>query len=222
MAKRMNKHVENTKEQILNTLQILAECGLARITKNVISLSNHGEEILTWDNHHPGRHNAGRSFTALNQYISIYETGAYHCVFFDGSIVRVFFKFNKNILVQESLLYWPAPIAIPEEDIDELGIREAVNLHFSSIDVVSEKFIMRSPFRFDFDSSNNTELHPATHVHMQHAECRISAKKPICFNTFIKFIFMNFYPNIRPAVLKDLERLNYSGYENYNKAIICL
>ena len=82
--------------------------------------------------------------------------------------------------------------------------------------------IMRSPLRFDFDPSNTSELHPATHVHMQHADCRISAKRPICFNTFIKFVFKNFYPNCCPSILDDLKRLNYSGFDIFDKAVICL
>lgn len=220
--KRMNKHVENTREQIVNTLQLLSGCGLTRITKDVLSTSIENDEILTWHNHVPGRHNVGKSFTTLNQYISIYETGAYHCILFDGSIVRAYFKFQKNLLIQESLLYWPAPIIIPEEDVDELGIREAMNMYYSDEGFRSRKTVMRSPFRFDFDSTNASELHPATHVHMQHAECRISAKKPICFNTFIKFVFRNFYPDSCPSVLDDMERLYYSGYEIDDKAVICL
>lgn len=219
---KMNKRVENTREQILNTLQILSECGLARITKDVILFFDKDTEILTWANHVSGRHNAGKAFTTLNQYVSIYETGAYHCILFDGSIIRIFFKFHKNILLQESLLYWPAPINIPAEEVEELGIREAINLYFSDMDLISKKIIMRSPFRFDFDSSNISESHPATHVHMQHSECRISAKRPICFNTFIKFIFKNFYPDMRLSIFKDLELLNYSGFDVYKEAVICL
>lgn len=218
----MNKHVENTREQIVNTLQILSGCGLTRITKDVLSTTIQSDEILTWNNHVPGRHNAGKSFTSLNQYISIYETGAYHCILFDGSIIRAYFRFRKNILMQESLLYWPAPIIIPEEDIDELGIREAMNMYFSDDDMISKKVVMRSPLRFDFDSMNASELHPATHVHLQHADCRISAKRPICFNTFIKFVFRNFYPDCCPSALDDMERLCYSGSEIYDKAVICL
>lgn len=218
----MNKHVKNTQEQIVNTLQILSGCGFARITKDVLPFSDQDVEGLTWDNHVHGRHNAGKSFATLNQYVSIYETGAYHCILFDGSIVRVYFKFNRNILLQESLLYWPAPINIPEDDVDELGIREAVNMYFGDVCYINQKIIMRSPLRFDFDSSNINELHPATHVHLQHAECRISAKRPICFNTFIKFIFKNFYPDAYSPVLEDLETLNYSGFDVCDKAVICL
>lgn len=225
-----NKHVLATQEQIYNTLQTLSKFALTRITKNVVHYADKKEktESLTWDNHVSGRHNAGASFTNLDQYVSIYETGAYHCIIFDGSIIRVHFKFHKNILLQENLLYWPAPIKIDDDEVDEYGIRQALDAHLSLINSAKGSHInMRSPLRFDFDSSNNTELHPVVHVHLQHNECRLSAKKPICFNTFIKFVFLNFY-NSDPLVsqflkvLNCLSPLNYSGYEEYDKAIICL
>ena len=222
LMKRTNKHVADTRDQIINTLIFLSNCGLARITKDVQLGADQSNQVLTWKNHVAGRHNAGNSFTTLEQYISIYETGAYHCILFDGSIIRVYFKFHKNILLQESLLYWPSPIVIPEEDIDELGIREAMNMYLSDEKYICERIRMRSPVRFDYDSSNSTEDHPATHAHIQHANCRISAKKPICFNTFIKFIFKNFYPDIYPQALDKLDPLYFSGFETNEKAIICL
>jgi len=214
--------VENTKEQIQNTLQTLTNLGLSRTTKNPIYVQDEQYSTLTWDNHIAGRHNSGRAFTTLNQYVSIYETGAYHSILFDGSILRVFFKFHKNILVQESLLFWPAPIIIPEEDIDELGIREAVNTYLSMQNSTTTELKMRSPVRLDFDPISKTPKHPETHLHMQHSECRMSVNRPWCFNTFIRFIFCNFYPNIEINALRELEPLNYSGFELQRNAILSI
>lgn len=220
--KRTNKHVENTKEQIQNTLQILANLGLLRTTKNPISIQDGQFSTLTWDNHVAGRHNSGKAFTTINQYVSIYETGAYHCILFDGSIIRVYFKFHKNILLQESLLFWPSPIFIPEDDIDELGIREAVNAYVSLQSLTTTELKMRSPVRLDFDPTNKKPKHPSTHLHMQHSECRMSVNRPCCFNTFIRFIFLNFYPDIDMSVFRELETLNYSGFELQQNAIISI
>lgn len=223
MTNRKNKHVENTLDQIQNTLQLLSALGMTRITKEIVCISpEKGYEILTWNNHIPGRHNAGKAFTTLEQYLTIYESGAYHCILFDGSIIRVYFKFNKNILLQQSLLYWPAPVVIPEDEVDELGIREALYMYLSDEKTINKKILMRSPFRYDFDSSKSNESHPMTHVHFQHPECRISAKKPICFNTFIVFIFKYFYPDFYPRIMEKLEQLNYSGYQEFDNAVICL
>lgn len=216
--KKMNKHVEETIFQINNSLEILYGFGFLRFY-NEMSYSyekKNNIEILTWSNHVPGRHNAGDSFTTINQYVSIIETGAYHGIVNDGSIIRAYFVFNKNILKAQSLLYWPAPITIPEEEIEELGIRDAMTFYLNDLTCESKNLRMRTPFRFDFDPSNSSEDHPSTHVHMQHSECRMKATKPICFNTFIKFIIKNMYPDI-PLNLKYFKNIYYSGYEKDSK-----
>ena len=212
--KRMNRHVINTKEQIENTLLTLSNRGLARITKHVEQEIDKDNTILTWSNHVSGRHNSGKSFTTIRQYISIYESGAYHAILLDGSIIRVFFKFKKNILTHQSLLYWPAPVVIPEEDIEILGIRSAIE-DYLCYECEKSPIKMRSPFRLDFDSSNSTDEHPATHLHMQHADCRISTKNP-----FIKFIFKNFYPDNNLYIIQKLPTLSYSCYSTTNEYII--
>lgn len=209
----MNKHVQDTVDQIENTLETLSLLGLATTTRKVNAQNISGNEILTWSNHVSSRDNAGASFNTLNQYFHIYETGAYHCILFDGSIIRAYFKFQENKLLEESLLYWPAPVKFSSEDVERLGIREVV------ADIIGNDYCnneigkhikMRSPFRYDFDSSNDTEKHPATHIHLQHHECRIGARSPICFNTFVKFIFSNFYPDIQSDYIRKLSILHYS------------
>lgn len=225
MKKLMNRHVENTQNQINNTLRTLQTLGLVRVSKSLVHEKNSAVETLTWGNHKSGRHNAGDSFNTLNQYATIYDTGAYHCILFDGSIIRVFYEFDKNILKRQSLLFWPAPIPdIPESDVDELGMWDALSLYLGDLRVENTNFRMRTPVRFDYDSGNDTLKHPGTHVHMQHSECRIGSRAPLCFNTFISFIFQNFYPDktIAKWEWSNLEKLNYSGFKENMNAIINL
>ena len=194
--------------------------GLARFTNDVELMEDGSISYVTWRNHIPGRHNAGSSFTKLNQYVSIYESGAYHCILFDGSIVRASFKFEKNLLIQENLMYWPAPLTVPEDEVDELGIRDAIDMRLLSLNSNSEALNMRTPFRIDYDLSNANDMHPETHLHIQHSDCRISVNKPICFNTFIRFIISNFYPYSQQSVVDRLGTINYSGYKSGKEARI--
>ena len=220
-VKSTNSHIVNTIEQVENTLITLSNIGLTRITKNLEVSMNEGSTNLTWSNHKPGRHNSGKYFNTIQQYVTIYEDGAYHAILHDGSIVRVFFKFKKNILTQQSLLFWPAPIKISETDVDNLGIRQAIeeNICYNCNESLLK---MRSPVRLDFDPSNSRDDHPETHLHIQHSDCRLSVKKPICFNTFIKFIFSNFYPDINLSFLGKLQPLNYSGYSCNNESVVSI
>ena len=160
--KMMNKHVENTQFQINNSLEMLYKLGFLRLYNEVNYKRQGFTEILTWCNHIPGRYNAGDSFTTINQYVTIFENGAYHGIVNDNSIIRAYFAFDKNKLIAQSLLYWPAPIIIPEEDIEELGIRDAMKMYLSELNCESKNLRMRTPIRFDFDSNNNEESHHYT------------------------------------------------------------
>lgn len=216
-----NSHALNTRDQIENTLITLLNLGLARVTKNIKTNSSKNDMILTWDNHISGRHNSGKSFNTIQQYVSIYETGAYHAILHDGSILRAFFRFEKNMLTQQSLLYWPAPVEMPEEDVETIGIRQALEENICNN--CSESHIqMRSPVRLDFDPANSRIDHPETHIHMQHCDCRMKVKSPVCFNTFVKFIFKNFYPNIDLSFLKTLHPLHYSGHSRDEDYILTI
>jgi hypothetical protein len=221
MIKRINNQVQNLKDQIENTLLTLFNEDLVRVKKNVSHQITGHKCKLTWDNHKPGRYNSGQAFTTLNQYIKIYDTGAYHAILHDGSIIRACFNFYKNMLLEESLLFWPSPIDIPEEIIDEYGIYDAIVRYFVS-DKINNFLKMRTPVRLDFNHVNNTTSHPATHLHIQHRDCRISVREPCCFNTFVKFIFKNFYPDISNKILNKLHplKLSSSVKSNINATII--
>lgn len=220
MAKK-NSHVQATLEQIENTLRTLSDSGLTRIVKDVKTQTDKDITILTWENHTPCRLNCEKYFNSIEQYLHIYETGAYHAIIIDGSIIRFCYKFKKNILIQENLLFWPAPLSIDEDVIDAIGMRQALEDVFYQ-DNPEFHIIMRSPLRIDFDPSNVMETHPETHIHIQHSDCRLSLRTPICFNKFIKFIFKNFYPHLDTSSLARLTPLNYSGYTPNNKSIIAI
>lgn len=221
--KMMNKYVEATYNQISNSLEMYYKSGVFRSVKPLRHEKTENTETLTWEDHQSGRHNSGDSFNTLQQYLKIYETGAYHAIFNDGSIVRCYYKFQKNILLEQSLLFWPSPMNISEEVIEELGISDALILMLNSIDQNNKDFRMRSPMRYDFSSVNNVSGHSATHVHIQHADCRLKAENPICFNTFIEFVLKNFYPTI-DFPIKRIQHISYShrASKNDDKIVISL
>ena len=191
-----NPVAKSTVEQINSTLNSLIIKKLA-ITCNYVAsvnLPDHRTQI-TWNNHVSGRANSGSYFTKLNQYLHILTNNSYHCLLFDGSLLRVNFEFKNNLLLTQNLLWWPAPF--DNEYIEMLA-------EFAAADIVEDffedndwhkKIKMRSPIRIDFDSSNNTSTHPQSHMHIQHEDTRLNTNEPICFNRFVDFIFRNFYPD---------------------------
>lgn len=189
-----NPSAQRTIIQINSTLELLQNKALAVAYNEVPPLSEINSHCqITWYNHAAGRENAGIAFTRLEQYKHILETNSYHCMLFDGSIIRANFEFNNDKLVSQNLLWWPAPYDFSNLMLDG----------FSPVDILLDLYgdknwhktvKMRSPLRIDFDSTNNAENHPHSHIHIQSEKTRMAISRPICFNRFISFVFKNFYP----------------------------
>ena len=201
-----NKSFINALDNMNNTIYLLYGLKLVYYFNEARPQIVRGIQTITWNDHIQGRANCGSAFTSLDQYAHILNTGAFHCVLFDGSIIRSSFGFIDNILVSHSHLWWPAPYIIDgcltgentpqnafEEFITDLNWRGNVR--------------MRSPIRIDFDPNADANNHPQVHMHTQHHESRVSVDNPICFAKFIKFIFQNYYPHLE---------IDYSGWNNLN------
>ena len=214
----LNTYARRTVDQINSTLDLLQNNSLCIFYNDVSPVDD--TQIycrITWRNHVPGRVNSGDSFNKLAQYRHILDTNSYHCLLFDGSLVRVNFEFYNNLLITQNLLWWPTPYDYGDIVLEGFTPVEVID-DFYGDNKWYEKIKMRSPIRIDFDSTNNTENHPHSHMHIEHAETRINTVSPICFNRFIDFIFRNFYPEISFPLSKydfiyynipDLEIIDY-------------
>lgn len=195
MGVRMKSSPKNIYQSIKNTLILLTDNDLTIFHNDPLYQKSRNDVKITWPNHNPGRHNCNSSFGYVAQYKTIIKTGAYTCLLFDGTIVRVSYSFNNNSLTDHSLLWWPSPFKINSDDLEMGGVLEIFDLYANSEDW-HEQIQMRSPIRFDYDKEKGTNEHPVSHLHLQTSDCRLYIDRPICFNRFIKFIFQSFYPDI--------------------------
>jgi hypothetical protein len=53
--------------------------------------------------------------------------------------------------------------------------------------------------RFDYDPVAAKPGHPATHLTINSADCRIACVAPLHVGSFVDFIFSSFYPTMRLA-----------------------
>lgn len=197
-------------QSIINILDLLTSSNLL-LHPNIVMLEQDGQSVrIGWPNHQSGRFNCSENFGKLIQYRGILSANAYTCILYDGSIVRVSYTFKTGELTSYSLLWWPSPIQIDSDYYNLGGILEVFDLHISSPDW-QNNIIMRSPVRFDFDVENITDLHPASHVHIQDCGCRLFANRIICFGRFIKFIFKHFHPDVyvKHILWRDIEDIDF-------------
>ena len=202
-----NSRASIIKNEMINTMEWLYDSKLLYFFNDIKMNTIGNVEIITWNNHIGGRKNCGKSFSTLAQYEHILLNNSLTCILFDGSLIRSTFKFENNKLIGHSHLWWPAPFncnGLIKVDQTPFELYEELISDYKWFDNIN----MRSPVRIDYDPSNDTEEHPAVHLHTQHHECRIKVNKPICFNRFIQYIFDNFYPDLDI----DLTKLNLMDF----------
>lgn len=221
----MNKNIQNVVDQINNSLELLLNLKLIKFYNPVKVEYNKvkDETKISWNNHEGGRNVSSNAFLRIDQYLSILEQGSYHALLNDFSIIRVSFTFQQNKLISQNLLWWPCPVKVDMLDDGEYSPYEIVSVFLDDKDY----YRMRSPIRIDFDCNNDTATHPKAHIHTQHSESRMNTIKPICFNTFIKFIFNHYYPTIDldnskfNSIILNFERKKEIDYVLKEKLIIC-
>lgn len=199
MKKRKKSYDEQLVEQIANTLEMLMEKGFVYMYNDLKREYLDENTIrLSWNNHLSGAFNAGDSFLKLEQYKKIINNQSYLCILFDGSLIRVSYTIQKGRVVGHNLLWWPAPYKYSDVSLEDVPPTQMLS-DFLEDDKWYENIEMRSPVRIDYDPRKEvvTSTHPPVHLHMQHKDCRIFIEKPMCFNSFIKLIFHNFYPHCK-------------------------
>ena len=208
MKQKINANVQSFKDEIENTMDVLYKNKFIYYY-NLINIRRDGAYVeLFCNNHIPGRANCGKAFTMLQQYEAILNSGNFCCILFDGSLVKLDLCFENQKLKSHSYLWWPAPYNI------DYNFTEEQSPQFVYEDFITdyswlEKINMRSPIRVDYDRGNDTEGHPAVHLHTQHYNSRMKLNKPICFNRFMRFIIENYYPD----TIIDFDKWYYASFQ---------
>lgn len=193
--KKNNQVFETTAQQIKSTTEILKSANLVIYENPPQKYIDDKIQQITWSNNAHGREVSSKAFLTIDQYLKILATNSYQLLLSDYSIIRYSFVFDGAHLVQQNLLWWPCPVKM-DSDLEDMfgdmitGIKDTINSANNQSD-----YIMRSPIRVDYDSQNDKADHPKAHMHLSHPECRINTNAPICFNRFIKFLILNFYPD---------------------------
>jgi hypothetical protein len=132
----------------------------------------------------------------LEDYISLLTNQQYSYLMADGGIIQIAYTFNRERIERHRLAYYPCPFPITGRDISaygEMGILDLINDQYMT--EIEENVLLRSPIRFDYSPEAAAKFHPASHITLNDPSCRIPARAPLNFDTFIQFILENFYPD---------------------------
>ena len=130
----------------------------------------------------------------IQKFTETYEAGQYFCALEDGSYFQISYNFerkkkNKKV-VKASLSYLPC---------------------------VVDGVYRNDYVRLDYDASNQSFFHPASHLHVGfRGNIRIATDELLLFSEFFKFIMYLYYPKIY-LQLEHKEKVSHSRVEDEGK-----
>lgn len=129
----------------------------------------------------------------IQDYCKILENLEYSYLMNDGGVFQIAYTLNKARVESHRLLYFPCPFSLDFERARafEGGLLDFIKENYLEND--GGNIVMRSPLRFDYTGNRVAEFHPASHLTINDPCCRIPARAPLQFDTFMKFILENFY-----------------------------
>lgn len=143
----------------------------------------------------------------LEDYISLLANQEYSYLMNDGGVVQIAYIFDRDQIERHRLAYYPCPFLIERGDLSPYaggGLLDLINDQFMS--EIEENVLLRSPIRFDYVPAQASDYHPASHITMNDPSCRIPARAPLNFDTFMKFVLENFYLSAwqAPVICREL------------------
>lgn len=179
----------SVRDQIQNVLDYLSDAELATFITGIRMTGSR----LTWQSHRPEiPFFSGDMIASVAEYHRWVSGGHYSALLIDGSLLQITYDVRNGEVVGHRLGYVPCPFEIDLDLLDEgHALADIVDLYSDVNDVA-----LRSPIRFDFDPSSARSGHPASHMTINTADCRIACVAPLHVLRFVDFVYRNFYPEL--------------------------
>jgi hypothetical protein len=133
-----------------------------------------------------------REHTSIMNYRAWLSTGAYSALLFDGSLLQLTYDFEGRELVAHRLAWVPCPFRI---DLELLLVESPIEVVELYAEGAANDVLLRTTIRFDYDALRARRNHPAAHLSINSAECRIACAAPLRLGHFVDFVFRHFYPD---------------------------
>jgi hypothetical protein len=128
----------------------------------------------------------------VQDYVNLVTSREYSYLMHDGGVIQVAYTFDRDRIERHRLVYYPCPFQITRRDTSfDGGLLDLISEQF--LPSIEENLLLRSPIRFDYAPEAAADYHPASHLTVNDPSCRIPARAPLHFDTFIRFILENFY-----------------------------
>jgi hypothetical protein len=181
------------RDTIANALDYLAQAELALFTTAVAMKPSR----VTWQPVSEAPFLIDDHITTVERYLDWVGSGHYSAALYDGSLIQLTYDFEGNAVVGHRLAYVPCPVEVDEHLLLEAPIADCVEVHLEL--EPPKRITLQSPLRFDFASADAAPGHPAAHLTINRASCRVACIAPLHPYRFLDFVFRHFYPGLWQA-----------------------
>jgi hypothetical protein len=183
-------------DSVKNVLDYLSDAELTLYSNEVSVQESQDMSRVSWYAYNPAAELlVTRQHDTVEQYMHWIVNGIYSAILFDASVLQISYGISRDTVTSHRLSYVPCPFMIDTTLLDEgMPVADAVSLYDRLSDVA-----LRSPIRFDYDLKAAKERHPAAHLTINSADCRIACVAPMHILRFVDFIFRHFYASLWSA-----------------------
>ncbi len=159
-------------------------------------------------------------YATIRTYSRWVTSNEYTALLPDGSLLQLHYTLREGVIQKHRLAFVPCPYRIPEDLLQTDGIIDILDLF---ADTPHEEITAQTIVRVDYDPAAASDGHPAAHITLNVASCRIACEAPMTPEDFVGFIFRSFYVDLwrdnrsffdgfkrssMPGTLQDSERLS--------------
>lgn len=178
-----------TQTELKNLLDYLVDSEIALYTNTVRTVDG----VVSWQPYVSSTRFLSKRRSMTSAYRHWIKTGAYSAVLADGSLLQFTYEFAGSSLIRHRLAYVPCPFTVDAALLQTEAILDVFDLY---ADGRTEDVVLHTTVRFDFDLSQAGPEHPAAHLTINGAECRVPCAGPLRIGQFVDFVFRNFYPDL--------------------------
>ena len=142
----------------------------------------------------------------VGSYVELLRARSFNVKMIDGALIQMMYEYRNGSIAKHRLSFYSSPNVEQFQNAETLYLEDEIDL-----DVI-ENFVTPFVFRFDFDSTIDTETrmpHPSSHFTMADYEnCRIAVSGPLTPCLFLNFVIANFYDTAEHNYSSGMPRFN--------------
>lgn len=178
------------RDDINNLLDYLLQSGIA-VYINTVSIDG---TRVSWNALDPSiPFLTSRGDPCLEDYRRWALAGAYSAYLFDGALLQLTYDVEGGEITGHRLAYIPCPYRLDPGMLRLDPLLDVVDIHAADNPT---GMVLHSAVRFDYDPASAAPGHPASHLTINSAHCRIACAAPMHVGRFADFVFRHFYPHI--------------------------